>query len=487
MSFASPSFLVFFAVVFLLARSPIGWTVRKAVLLVASYAFYAAWNPPFVALLWISTVVDFEAGRRLAVQQDGAGRRVWLGVSLTLNLGMLGFFKYGRFLSESLAAVYEPFVAGTPQTEPSFFESIVLPVGISFYTFQTLSYTLDIYFRKMQPTRSLLDFALYVAFFPQLVAGPIVRAERFLPQCEQPRRASDSQLAWAAVLFVWGLFLKVVVADGIMAEVVEQAFAPTAAAGFGDVVVGTAAFASQIYGDFAGYSLCAIATALALGFSLPDNFRGPYGAIGFSDFWRRWHVSLSSWIRDYLYIPLGGNRRGPRRTFINLMLTMTIAGLWHGAAWQFVLWGALHGLLLCLERLLVRSRPIKPDDPTADWATTAASPWRLATWVGSAATFAAVCVTWIPFRAESLDQTLHYYRLLLRPSGSLSLVEPVDAALAVGVTGLLFLFQTATRRCTLESSLGRLPWPLLAVLVAGLLAMMLLTGGEDRSFLYFQF
>ena len=271
-----------------------------------------------------------------------------LVASLAVNLGLLGFFKYRVFFLENFVALLNSVGVDFHPARPS----IILPVGISFYTFQTLSYTLDIYMGKMKPARSFLDYALFVTFFPQLVAGPIVRAAHFLPQCEDARRTTLSQLGWGLSLILFGLFQKSVIADGLMAPVVERVYDSGEVLSFGAGWVGTLAFAMQIFCDFSGYSTCAIGTAMCLGFWLPVNFRSPYAAIGFSDFWRRWHVSLSSWLRDYLYIPLGGNRKGTARTYVNLMITMLLGGLWHGASWNFVIWGGLHGVYLIVERLL---------------------------------------------------------------------------------------------------------------------------------------
>ena len=269
--------------------------------------------------------------------------------SVIVNLGMLGYFKYGGFLMEnfvelagSLGIIYHP-----PKWD------IVLPVGISFYTFATLSYTLDVYLRRSKPAGSFLNYALFVTFFPHLVAGPIMRPTELVPQFEAPRRANANQMFFGFALLTLGMFQKVVLADGFLAPVVEAVYDKHGAVpGMLDGWAATLAFAGQIFCDFAGYSTSAIGVALCLGFAMPDNFRFPYGAVGFSDFWRRWHITLSSWLRDYLYIPLGGNRHGTARTYAALMGTMLLGGLWHGANWTFVVWGGLHGLYLSVERWL---------------------------------------------------------------------------------------------------------------------------------------
>lgn len=306
MVFNSLTFLLFFAVVTALHYVPLPWRTRKANLLLASYLFYAAWNPPFVLLLWFSTMVDWYLAGRIHQSTDDHRRRWLLSLSILTNLGLLGYFKYGYFVLNNLVGVLS---AAGIEYRPADLD-IILPIGISFYTFQTLSYTIDVYRRRLTPGKSFLDYALYVTFFPQLVAGPIVRAGEFLPQCLTPRRATGSQFGWGLILLVVGLFQKVVLADTLLSPVVDKVYGAGSGIGTIEAWIGTLAFSGQIFFDFAGYSTCAIGVAMCLGFSLPDNFRYPYGAIGFSEFWQRWHISLSSWLRDYLYVPLGGSRHG---------------------------------------------------------------------------------------------------------------------------------------------------------------------------------
>jgi alginate O-acetyltransferase complex protein AlgI len=309
MVFNSLTFIVFFAFVLALHSLPLGWTTRKINLLVASYLFYAAWNPPFVILLWISTVVDWYAAQGLVRSERPAARRAWMLLSVVVNLGMLAYFKYGGFLLDNFRALMSAF--GVDYQPPSF--SIVLPVGISFYTFATLSYTLDVYLRRAAPARSFLDYALFVTFFPHLVAGPIMRPTELVPQFAEPRRATSDQLRFGLALMTLGLFQKIVLADSFLSKPAEMVYDGSKTPGVLDSWIATLAFSGQIFCDFAGYSTTAIGIALCLGFAMPDNFRFPYAAVGFSDFWRRWHITLSSWLRDYLYIPLGGNRHGAAR------------------------------------------------------------------------------------------------------------------------------------------------------------------------------
>ncbi len=337
MPFNSLTFLVFFVIVLVGYHLPQSWRVKKTCLLIASYIFYAAWNPPFVILLWISTAVDWVAAQRIAATENRGKRRAWIAVSMVANLGLLGFFKYGGFVLDNFVTLSH--AMGIPFTPMEF--SIVLPVGISFYTFQTMSYSLDVYHRRAEPSPSFINFALYVTFFPQLVAGPIVRATDLIPQFEEERHATGPEFSWGLGLMSWGLFQKVVLADTLLAGAADSVFGTKAApplwmmAGsihWADAWLGSLAFGGQIFCDFAGYSTIAIGTALCLGFHVPENFRFPYAAIGFSDFWRRWHISLSTWLRDYLYIPLGGNRKGRVREYVNIMITMLLGGLWHGAS-----------------------------------------------------------------------------------------------------------------------------------------------------------
>src|SRR5512132_3825947 len=345
MLFNSLTFVVFFVVVVTLYWSIKSWQARKNLLVVASYIFYGAWNPPFAALLFGTTAMDFWLGRQMGKAAKEHARRRWLVASVCMNLSMLGFFKYGNFLLENfqwlltrIGIVYQP-----PHL------NILLPVGISFYTFHSLSYTLDIYRGVLRPTKSLRDFVLAVSFFPQLVAGPIVRAGDFLPQLVRPPSLRTGQFFWGLLLMTLGLFEKIVLADTMLSGSADRIFDYAGPLVALDSWLGVMAFAGQIFFDFAGYSTCAIGAALCLGFHLKDNFRFPYAAFGFSDFWRRWHISLSTFLRDYLYIPLGGNRVGWTRAAIHLVIVMFLGGLWHGAAWTFVVWGLLHGSYPVIE------------------------------------------------------------------------------------------------------------------------------------------
>ncbi len=472
MVFSSLTFIVFFAVVLVLDRVLRSWTARKWHLLIASYVFYAAWNPPLLILLWLSTCVDWFAAKGIYGARTQKVRRIWLLATLITNLGLLGFFKYAGFLLESLAALLGAF--GVAYHPPAL--DVVLPPGISFYTFMTLSYTLDVYRREEKPWDSPLDLALLVSFFPHLVAGPILRASRFHPQLVEPRRATSDQLGWGFALFSFGLFQKVVLADGFFAPIADQVFGKALRAGWAEAWTGTLAFSGQIFCDFAGYSTCAIGVALCLGFRLPENFNSPYAAIGFADFWRRWHISLSSWLRDYLYIPLGGNRRGPGRTYVNLLLTMLIGGLWHGASWMFVIWGGLHGIFLVLERRL------KLSIGDARWASSL--PARLGAML---LTYALVCLAWVFFRASDMRSATHLAKTMWLGGRSLGLLGPVDYVVVCGLTFALLALHWFTRERSLADVWSRTPGWARVLVLTSLILMVCLSGGDNRAFIYFQF
>ena len=350
MLFNSLVFLAFFIVVYaaylLLNRH---YKAQNRLLLVASYVFYGYWDWRFLSLIAISTVIDYGVGLILSRSESPRKRKWLLFLSVFANLGLLGFFKYFNFFADSFAGLLGMFGMDAGYVTLN----IVLPVGISFYTFQTMSYTIDIYHRKIEPTRSFLDFALFVSFFPQLVAGPIERAVNLLPQVSHPRKIKKSQVNAGIFLILWGYFKKVVIADN-MAVIAAQIFNGYTNYQGLDILIGILAFTVQIYCDFSGYSDIARGLAKIMGFDLMVNFKLPYFALNPSDFWLRWHVSLSSWLRDYLYIPLGGNKGGTAATQRNLALTMLLGGLWHGAAWHFVIWGAFHGLILALYRVFDR-------------------------------------------------------------------------------------------------------------------------------------
>lgn len=365
---------------------------RLTFLVAASYVFYGWWDYRFVTLLLLSTVVDYQVGKLLYITTNECRRTLLLLVSLVGNLGLLGFFKYSGFLASSLNAV----MAGLSGARPLPVWQIVLPVGISFYTFQTLSYTIDIYRRQAVPARSLLQFAAYVSFFPQLIAGPIVRYSQLHEQLQRLALRPDwSQMAQGLFFFVAGLSQKLLLADLIAARVNPLLADHHSLQLFGSWLA-MLGYTCQLYFDFAGYSNMAVGLGLLMGLSLPQNFASPYQSHNITEFWRRWHITLSTWLRDYLFIPLGGNRFGLRITLRNLMLVMLLGGIWHGAGWTFVLWGLYHGTLLVLHRSGRQRLP--------DWI-----PQPLAV----AATFLAIVWGWVLFRAVDVAMACRLWAAML--------------------------------------------------------------------------
>lgn len=471
MLFNSLSFVVFLVIVLALYYSKIfNWTNKKRMLLLASYVFYGLWNPPLVILLWISTIVDWSAGKKLMIVEGKRQRKLWLLLSLFVNLGFLAFFKYGDFLLENFTAIMNA-IGVDYQARPM---DIILPMGISFYTFQTMSYTIDIYQRKIKPANTFLDFALYVTFFPQLVAGPIVRAKELITQFYEPKRATVNQFLWGLFLLTIGLFQKVVLADTLLATTSDAVFDSGKIMHVLDSWTGTLAFSGQIFFDFAGYSTCAIGIALMLGIVLPDNFKYPYAALGFSDLWRRWHISLSSWLKDYLYIPLGGNRHGITRLYVALMLTMLLGGLWHGAAWTFVVWGGLHGTYLILERLQKRFLPFK---------ITARNGIFLAL-----LTYTCVNITWVFFRATSFEGAWGMIKsmMFLNPEGD-KLLGNFDIIKVFTVITITFLCHWFMRDSSMKEKATKISPYLLGVLWAIMFFLICISQGSGEQFIYFQF
>ena len=346
MIFNSLAFFVFIGI-FLPLYFNLKGKFRLLLCLVASYFFYGWWDWRFLVLILASTLVDYWVGLQLGQTEGKKQRKRLLTASVVVNLGVLGFFKYFNFFVESFQSLLDSI-----GVEPDFNTlHIILPVGISFYTFQSMSYTIDIYNQKLEPESNLLRFSIFIAFFPQLVAGPIVRAKTFLPQFKKDRNFDWDRTILGLTQILWGFFKKVAVADSL-APFVDQCFASPGSFSSIHLMLGVVFYSFQIYCDFSGYSDIAIGLGRIMGFDFPVNFRTPYFSKNFSEFWTRWHISLSSWLRDYLYIPLGGNRGEKWKTYRNLMITMLLGGLWHGASWVFVFWGFLHGLYLVVQRLL---------------------------------------------------------------------------------------------------------------------------------------
>ncbi len=477
MVFNSYTFLAFFAIVLVLHNLPLSWGVKKVNLLIASYIFYAAWNPPFILLLWLSTVVDYFVGRALYTQENPYKKKLLLVVSLIGNLGMLCFFKYGGFLLDNFVTLVNAVGLDFHPAKPN----IILPAGISFYTFTTLCYTIDMYHRKSEPVKSLLDFSLFVTFFPHLVAGPIVRPPQLVPQFESPRIANQKQMFDGLLLLSLGLFMKVVLADSMLAGSADSVFGAQGLVSALDAWAGVFAFSGQIFFDFAGYSTCAIGAALCLGFVLPQNFNYPYAAIGFSDFWRRWHITLSAWLRDYLYIPLGGNRRGVQRMYFALMMTMLLGGLWHGANWTFVVWGGLHGLYLWVERFFRdRNTVQKPDNVTESPA------WK--GFLYAMLTFLLVNITWVFFRSGTFAQAWQLLGAMsgLAPGGGAVLTSLALLKIGVIIPAMLIAHWLMRNTKVLDVA-HRMSWWALGLVWSAMLLLLVWVQESGSSFIYFQF
>jgi alginate O-acetyltransferase complex protein AlgI len=466
MVFNSLQFFPFFIATLLLYFMVPSWVGKKLLLIVASYIFYGLFNPWYVLLLGGATIYTWLFTEVLA--STASRKRLWLWVSIGGPLLLLAYFKYAMFVEGNLAWLYDYWGVQRDWT----IEKVFLPAGISFYLFHSISYVVDVY--RGAKTATLLDYTLYVAFFPQLVSGPIVRRGDFIPQTEDNTlgRPDWSKINWGLTIFVFGLFQKIVVADGIFAGVSVMVFDYAHPLTFVDAWLGVLAFTGQIFFDFAGYSTCAIGISLCFGYRLPVNFRYPYAAIGFSDFWRRWHISLSSWLRDYLYISLGGNRRGNFATYRNLMLTMILGGLWHGAAWTFVAWGFLHGLYLVGERLIQDIFRFP----------------RFWLPIGWAATFLLTMVAWVFFRAGSFGLAMSLLSSMFVPKSFLgTLVGREDMWLVVaGMTGTI-LYSAYMRTRTFSGVWSRLPLSVRTVMLGVIIFLLVTWRGEPREFIYFAF
>jgi alginate O-acetyltransferase complex protein AlgI len=472
MLFDTPIFFVFLLVVVTLYWS-LRWRAQNRVLLLASYFFYGWWDWRFLGLILISTLVDFYCARSIALSSNPVRRKSLLTISVALNLGFLGFFKYFDFFADSLSSTLS--AAGLPVNIALL--RILLPPGISFYTFQALAYIVDVYFKRLEPAESLVDYALFISFFPHLIAGPIQRPSHLLPQVQSPRRFDSKQFTDGLMLILSGLFRKCVIADNC-ALLANAAFGgkmgePTLPI----VALGTYAFAWQIYGDFSGYSDIARGAAKLMGFEFMVNFRQPYLASSLQDFWRRWHISLSTWLRDYLYIPLGGSRHGEKRTYRNLMITMLLGGLWHGANWTFVIWGALHGVGQSIERKFRTRLAI---------SSRASEVSLIHRWLVRIVVFHVVCIAWIFFRAQSLHQAVQFLAALRvfewRP-------EFVTAYKFLAIFSIpLFLMDVFLEARDEEFLFEKTAVPMqLAYASALVLIVILFSANVANAFIYFQF
>jgi alginate O-acetyltransferase complex protein AlgI len=454
--------MLFFDYGFLFVFLPIALTVhtilpnrwRNAWLLVASLFFYSVSSLEFLPILVGTTLFDFFAGNRIAASDRPGARKFWVIASVTLNLGLLGYFKYIAFASSTLRSIFGPVVP--PMTAK-------FPIGISFYVFLSMGYTIDVFRRRVEPARSPIDFATFVTLFPHLIAGPIVRYADLSPQL-QNRKFEETRFAAGVAIFVLGLAKKLLIAD-TLARVADPIF-QTALPGFIDAWVSMFLYAGQIYFDFSGYSDMAVGLGRLFGFEFPRNFNSPYCSASFSDFWRRWHITLSAWLRDYLYVPLGGNRRGRIRTYFNLMITMLLGGLWHGASWSFVFWGAGHGSLLAIERALAERIRIEIPDVLR----------RI---------FVFLCVTvlWVPFRLDNVSLVGRWLSAMFLGVHGLGSVTP-GAALATA----LFFALIWLPKPSADGAIGRGIMTPAAVSFLFVLTLLVGYGRLSSSpFLYFRF
>ncbi len=442
---------------------------RKLLLIGASYFFYGYWDWRFLFLLLASSTLNYAAGRLLGVLSPSSKERQWvLALAITANLTLLGFFKYYDFFLNSFAEIL--FALGLERDLP--FMEIILPVGISFFTFQAISYLVDIYRGQIEAEPSYLDVLLYISFFPQLVAGPIVRAAHFLPQLHKAPEPKNILMSMGLLLILFGMFKKVIIANYLATEMVDQVFFDPSQFGTFDLILAVYGYAIQIYCDFSAYSDIAIGSAALLGYRFQRNFDQPYRATSLQDFWRRWHISLSSWLRDYLYIPLGGSAKGAWKTKRNLILTMLLGGLWHGAAWTFLLWGLAHGLWLAFERSFRALFALKPSWMTAifGWFIT----WHF------------VVSAWVLFRSESLDHCWRFIENLSAVDIPSRFFTPL--LLLLLIIGLMTQFLPRTSFTWIESRFSRFPAVLQGTLFGLGLVIIDALGPEGIApFIYFQF
>lgn len=469
MLFPTVEYAVFFLLIFAISWAARQWPyTRKLILLGASYYFYAAWDARFVLLLFEASVINYLIGIWLGSAPEHR-RKMILTLGVVFNLVVLGFFKYYGFFLESLNHLFQS--AGLARDLPIM--DVLLPVGISFFTFQGLSYIVDVYRKEIEPTKSLVDILLYVSFFPQLVAGPIVRAKDFLPQLDREANPGNIRASFAFMLIGLGLFKKVVIAHYIAVELVNPAFESPATYGTLDLLFAAYGYAVQIYCDFSAYSDMAIGFAALLGYEFPKNFNQPYRADSLRDFWHRWHISLSTWLRDYLYIPLGGSKNGALKNYRNLFTTMLLGGLWHGAAWNFILWGTLHGGGLAIEKFFRDQLKF-------------GSLSVVVKFVQIVATFHFVCFTWIFFASENFEMAWEYLGALTNSSVASELVTPFSVTLLA--IGLIGQFLPSDLIEDLEIKLEKVP--LLAhgaALGAVIVLISALGPGALAPFIYFRF
>lgn len=482
MFFNSLDFAIFLPIVFFLYWffTNKNLKAQNLLIVVASYFFYGWWDWRFLSLIIFSTIVDYSVGRALSKQDNKSKRKILLWTSILVNLGFLGFFKYYNFFLDNFVTAFS-FFGGDIQANSL---NIILPVGISFYTFQTLSYTIDVYKRKLEPTKDFIAFSAFVSFFPQLVAGPIERATHLLPQFYK-KRVFDYGLAIIGMRqILWGLFKKVVIADN-SATIANEIFNNSGDYSGSTLIVGALFFTFQIYGDFSGYSDIAIGTSRLFGFDLMKNFNFPYFSRDIAEFWRRWHISLSSWFRDYLYIPLGGSRGGTSMKIRNTFIIFIVSGFWHGANWTFIVWGALNAIYF-LPLLLLKKNRVNTDTIAQDRYLPS-----LREFVNMLITFVLTVLAWIFFRADSIDHAWSYLTSIF--TESLFKMPDVSAMDSVNSTAILIIIFTIVEWFGRESEFAiekldlKLNKPLRWVFYFAIILLMFIFTGEEQQFIYFQF
>ena len=498
MLFPTLDFGVFFLLAFVLSWRLVDHAnLRKLFLLAMSYFFYAYWDWRFTALLAFSSSINYLAGYLLGRFTGQAAIKWIVGIAVALNLAILGFFKYFNFFLSSLQSVLT--TVGLERELPVM--EIILPVGISFFTFQGISYVVDVARREVEPVRSPIDLFLYISFFPQLVAGPIVRSAHFLPQLAKRPQLDPKRLTFGLVLILSGLFKKMVVANYLATNIVDKAFFDPVAYGGLDLAVAVYAYAVQIYCDFSGYSDIGIGVAALLGYHFHANFNQPYRARSLQDFWRRWHISLSEWLRDYLYKPLGGSRGSTFKTYRNLGLTMLLGGIWHGAAWTFIIWGAIHGSVLAIERVLASARRATASSSLHGTAVAAAMPLNsppamsadgnilaqiLTKTLSTLVTFHIVCFAWIFFRAPDIGKAMQVLNGLPRWDMAVDLTTPFVLSLIIGT--LIFQFTPSDGLERIATRLSNLGWPIMGLILGtGIFLIEAIAPEGVAPFIYFQF
>ena len=485
MLFDTPVYFVFLILVVCLY-----WRLQRRAqnvfLLVCSYFFYGWWDWRFLFLIGASTLADYFLALRISSESRASRRKLYLIISLLMNFGFLGFFKYFSFFIDSFSRVASLF-GSIDRLGP--YLAIILPAGISFYTFQAVAYVVDVYSGKLTPTRNIIDYALFISLFPHLVAGPIQRPCHLLPQVQSSRHFEPQAFFNGIMLIITGLFRKCVIADNCALLANAAYGGQLGEPNLAILLLGTYAFAWQIYGDFSGYSDIARGSAQLLGFHFMVNFRQPYLAVGLSDFWRRWHISLSTWLRDYLYIPLGGNRKGEGRTYINLFITMLLGGLWHGANWVFVIWGAIHGWGLAAEKWLGLRRSNGDENRIEEPAW----PCQLKLWGRRILVFHCVCLAWIFFRAPSLSEALQMLAGITHLSWSPVYLTAFKFLVLFSLP--LLLLDLRLEKYAEEYPFEKLRLPVsrrsfsyrIAAAAVMIIAVMLMSGIESNAFIYFQF